>query len=144
MADANATPSTQQQAPPAPPPPAPAPLPPSAAAAALPPQVGPWILERQIGAGSFATVWRARHHTTGEQAAVKAVDRARLAPKLREALAGEVAVLRRARHPNVVRLLDLIEVRRSCVWRVRRSLARTLRAPCFGPLRRLRSRPPLP
>jgi serine/threonine protein kinase len=94
--------------------PTPTPTPPAAPAAPQqhqPARVGPWVLERQIGAGSFATVWRAVHEQTGQQAAVKAVETGRLGAKLRESLASEVAVLRATRHANVVRLLDLIQVR---------------------------------
>ena len=70
-------------------------------------QVGPWRLRHTVGQGSFAVVWRAEHAETGEVAAVKEINTARLSPKLLEGLQREVAVLQRARHPHIVRLLSI-------------------------------------
>ena len=72
--------------------------------------VGSWELEQEIGAGSFAVVWRARHTSTGARAAVKEINAEKLNRKLQESLASEVAVLDQTRHANIVRLLDLIKV----------------------------------
>ena len=66
--------------------------------------MGPWQLRHTVGQGSFAVVWRAEHSETGEVAAVKEINTARLSPKLLEGLQREVAVLQRARHPHIVRL----------------------------------------
>lgn len=66
--------------------------------------MGPWRLRHTVGQGSFAVVWRAEHSETGEVAAVKEINTARLSPKLLEGLQREIAVLQRARHPHIVRL----------------------------------------
>jgi serine/threonine-protein kinase ULK/ATG1 len=76
--------------------------------------VGQWVLEQEIGSGSFAVVWRARHATTGDRAAVKEINTDKLNKKLYESLASEVAVLDQTQHDNIVRLLDLLKVRAHC------------------------------
>jgi hypothetical protein len=73
--------------------------------------VGNWILEGELGRGSFAVVWRARHATSGAPAAVKEINTDKLNKKLQESLASEVAVLSQTKHHNVVGLLDLLKVR---------------------------------
>lgn len=74
--------------------------------------VGSWVLEHEIGAGSFAVVWKAHHSVTGAAAAVKEINTDKLNRKLQESLASEVAVLDRTKHDNIVGLLDLFKVRR--------------------------------
>ncbi|GBF87536.1 hypothetical protein Rsub_00247 [Raphidocelis subcapitata] len=71
--------------------------------------VGAWLLEGELGRGSFAVVWRARHATTGAPAAVKEINTDKLNKKLQESLASEVAVLSQTKHGNVVGLLDLLK-----------------------------------
>ena len=73
--------------------------------------VGSWVLEGELGRGSFAVVWRARHATTGAPAAVKEINTDKLNKKLQESLASEVAVLSQTKHRNIVGLLDLLKVR---------------------------------
>ena len=89
--------------------------------------VGDWALEQEIGAGSFAVVWRARHASSGAPAAVKEINTEKLNRKLQESLASEVAVLDQASHANIVRLLDHLTVCGLCVVcvRVRAGGART-------------------
>ncbi|KIY95997.1 unc51-like kinase [Monoraphidium neglectum] len=71
--------------------------------------VGSWIIEGELGRGSFAVVWRARHATTGAPAAVKEINTDKLNKKLQESLASEVAVLSQTKHRNIVGLLDLLK-----------------------------------
>ena len=85
---------------PAPPPPGPPPPPPR--------RLGPWEVEKQLGRGSFAVVWRARHVQTRRRVALKEIDVAKLNAKLRESLESEIAVLRRVRHENIIRLHDIV------------------------------------
>ncbi|MEW5316189.1 MAG: hypothetical protein WDW38_007574 [Sanguina aurantia] len=70
---------------------------------------GVWQLEHLIGSGSFAVVWKAHHNVTGAPAAVKEINTEKLNKKLQESLASEIAVLRQARHQNIVGLLDMIK-----------------------------------
>ena len=77
-----------------------------------PRRVGDWVLATHIGSGSFAVVWRARHATTGQEAAVKEINLDRLNAKLKQSLESEVSILKRITHENIVRLLEVLEVRR--------------------------------
>jgi len=72
--------------------------------------VGPWVLEQQIGSGSFAVVWRAHHSETNALGAVKEINTEKLNKKLQESLASEIAVLQQTHHRNIVCLLDILKV----------------------------------
>jgi serine/threonine-protein kinase ULK/ATG1 len=73
-------------------------------------EAGHWVLQREIGSGSFAKVWQATHKQTQQVAAVKEINLEKLSKKLQESLASEVAVLKHTQHHNIVCLLDLIKV----------------------------------
>eukprot|EP00882_Tetradesmus_deserticola_P020370 GHRQ01022007.1.p1 GENE.GHRQ01022007.1~~GHRQ01022007.1.p1 ORF type:complete len:107 (-),score=18.06 GHRQ01022007.1:613-933(-) len=90
-----------------------------------PRHVGDWVLELEIGSGSFAKVWRATHKSTQQVAAVKEINMDKLNKKLQESLRSEVTVLRHTKHCNIVCLLDLMQVR--CLG-LRWSLQLALRA----------------
>ncbi len=69
-----------------------------------PKKVGPFILEKRLGAGAMGVVFRARHVPTGKIVAVKLFPPSMLE---NEALVArfrrEMKVLRQLRHPNIVR-----------------------------------------
>ncbi|PIM98854.1 Serine/threonine-protein kinase involved in autophagy [Handroanthus impetiginosus] len=71
--------------------------------------VGDYEVGKQIGAGSFSTVWHARHRKHGTEVAIKEISTARLNPKLQESLKSEIFILKRINHPNIIRLHDMIE-----------------------------------
>ena len=73
-----------------------------------PADLGPdYVLEHQIGVGSFAVVWLARK---GDRSvAVKAVDRGRLTKKLRANLDDEIRILGSVTHPNLVAFVDAVQ-----------------------------------
>ena len=71
--------------------------------------MGMYRLGEQVGAGSFATVWKAVHVETGEEVAVKQINLKRLNRKLRESLESEIAILQHTRHANIIRLHDIIK-----------------------------------
>lgn len=73
--------------------------------------VGDYVVEDRIGSGSFSTVWNGRHRTHGTEVAIKEIVTARLNSKLKESLKSEIFILQKIHHPNIVRLLDMIEVR---------------------------------
>lgn len=65
------------------------------------PQIDGFDVDRLIGKGAFATVWRAQHLETGRDAAIKII-RADLATDLVfERFAREVQVMRRMDHPGI-------------------------------------------
>ena len=80
--------------------------------AQLPRVVGAWVLEGELGRGSFVVVHRAHHTESGQPAAVKEINTDKLNKKLQESLASEVSVLSQTKHRNVVGLLDLLKVGR--------------------------------
>ena len=80
------------------------------AAPDAPRRIGNWLLEGELGRGSFAVVYRASHCTSGAPAAVKEINTDKLNKKLQESLASEVAVLSQTKHRNIVGLLDLLKV----------------------------------
>lgn len=72
--------------------------------------VGNYVLEKQIGSGSFSVVWRARHiHRRGYEVAIKEIATQKLTHKLRESLFSETKILRQINHPNIIRLHDIVE-----------------------------------
>jgi serine/threonine-protein kinase ULK/ATG1 len=74
---------------------------------AAPTDLGPgYKVERQIGTGSFATVWLATKDQT--PVAIKAVDRSRLTKKLRANLDDEIKILGSVKHPNLVAFVDAV------------------------------------
>ena len=86
-----------------PPPPQPAP--------AATRMIGQWQVEKQIGRGSFAVVWRARHATSRVKVAIKEIKLEKLNRKLRESLESEISVLQRSKHDNIIKLHEIIKVR---------------------------------
>mmetsp|Transcript_46299 Transcript_46299/g.75577 ORF Transcript_46299/g.75577 Transcript_46299/m.75577 type:complete len:655 (+) Transcript_46299:90-2054(+) len=68
--------------------------------------IGDYVISRKLGAGSFATVYRAQNRVTGLEVAVKAIAKEKLNRKLQENLESEISILKQLRHPNIVKLLD--------------------------------------
>lgn len=68
-------------------------------------QVAGYILDRRIGKGSYATVWKGRVESGDEAVAVKVISRQTITETAQ--LRQEVEVLRRISHPNIVRFRDL-------------------------------------
>ncbi|GAB2275033.1 CBL-interacting serine/threonine-protein kinase 3 [Dionaea muscipula] len=71
--------------------------------------VGKYELGRTIGEGTFAKVKFARNTQTGEPAAIKILDKEKvLKHKMAEQIRREVATMKRIKHPNVVRLHEVM------------------------------------
>ncbi|XP_059305522.1 serine/threonine-protein kinase ATG1c-like isoform X2 [Lycium ferocissimum] len=71
--------------------------------------VGDYVVGKQIGVGSFSTVWHARHRAHGTEVAIKEIVTARLNNKLQDSLKSEIVILQKINHPNIIRLHDMIE-----------------------------------
>lgn len=61
----------------------------------------------QIGHGKFSVVYRAIHKSTGEEFAVKIVDKSKIGVQERELLRSEIAILRLLSHKHVIYLKDV-------------------------------------
>ncbi|KAF9186551.1 Serine/threonine-protein kinase [Haplosporangium sp. Z 767] len=72
-------------------------------------QVGDYVVEQEIGRGSFATVYKGYHKVTKEPVAIKSVLRSKLTKKLLENLASEINILKGIRHDHIVALVDCKE-----------------------------------
>jgi len=69
--------------------------------------VGDYVVTHRLGSGSFATVYRGQHKTTGVVVAIKAISLSRLDRKSLENLEGEISIMQRVNHRNIVRMLDI-------------------------------------
>lgn len=75
-----------------------------------PRRVGPYEIGATIGQGTFGKVKRGTHTATGQQVAIKLLERSRLVDAAdKERLRREIGIMRRVGHVNVVRLLDVID-----------------------------------
>ena len=68
------------------------------------------LLERLGGRPPSTVVWRAVSRSTGAPVAVKQVRLAGLPARLRDSLDCEVRFLAAVSHPNIIRLIDVIQV----------------------------------
>lgn len=73
--------------------------------------IGEYAVGRQIGSGSFSVVWEGRHLVDGSVVAIKEIAMSRLSKKLQDSLMSEIFILRKINHPNIIRFIDMIEVR---------------------------------
>ncbi|GBG63098.1 hypothetical protein CBR_g36585 [Chara braunii] len=71
--------------------------------------IGDYIVTQQIGSGSFAVVWKGRHKLTSTEVAIKEIATDKLNRKLQDSLESEVAILKRANHPNIIHLLEIVK-----------------------------------
>lgn len=72
---------------------------------------GLYDLGEKLGKGHYAVVKTARHVFTGEQVAVKVIDKTKLDEISREHLMKEVRCMKLVQHPNVVKLYEVIDTK---------------------------------
>ncbi|XP_048492888.1 CBL-interacting protein kinase 32 isoform X7 [Beta vulgaris subsp. vulgaris] len=71
--------------------------------------VGKYELGRTIGEGTFAKVKFARSSQTGDPVAIKILDKEKvLKNKMAEQIRREIATMKRIKHPNVIRLYEVM------------------------------------
>lgn len=71
-------------------------------------QIGPYRVQRRVGAGAFATVWLATHPKTGQSVAVKVLaDNWSEDPDTRGRFLNEARIMRRIRSPRLVQVHDI-------------------------------------
>lgn len=72
-------------------------------------RIGDFVVEKEIGKGSFAVVHKGYRIQPREPVAIKIVIRKKLTPKLLDNLEGEIAILKAIQHPNIVELKDCLK-----------------------------------
>ena len=72
-------------------------------------RIGDFIVENEIGKGSFAVVHKGYRIQPREPVAIKIVIRKKLTPKLLDNLEGEIAILKAIHHPNIVELKECLK-----------------------------------
>ncbi|PWN52498.1 kinase-like protein [Violaceomyces palustris] len=72
-------------------------------------RIGDFTLDKEIGKGSFATVYKGYRVRPREPVAIKVVTRKKLTAKLLDNLEGEIAILKAINHPNIVELKDCLK-----------------------------------
>ncbi|KAF5404931.1 Non-specific serine/threonine protein kinase [Paragonimus heterotremus] len=71
--------------------------------------LGRYKLDRTIGTGNFAKVKLATHLSTGKQVAIKIIDKSELSSSSRKKLSREVNLMKGLDHPNIIKLLEIID-----------------------------------
>ncbi|OHT13803.1 CAMK family protein kinase [Tritrichomonas foetus] len=77
---------------------------------AIPHTIGNYILKRQIGKGSFATVWRAEHRLAKTFVAIKIVDNSSLQTEdAKTRFVREINLIKQMDHPFISKLFEVID-----------------------------------
>ncbi|MDP2436147.1 MAG: protein kinase, partial [archaeon] len=63
-----------------------------------------------LGEGAFAKVYRGRHLKTGEEVAIKVIEKANVGNEV-GSLTAEVNILKSVQHPSIIRLKNLYETK---------------------------------
>lgn len=76
----------------------------------VPPTIGNYVLKRQIGKGSFATVWRAEHKLAKKAVAIKVIQNTSIATQdAKTRFLREVNLIKQMDHPFISKLFEVIE-----------------------------------
>jgi serine/threonine protein kinase len=74
-------------------------------------EVGSFVLDKQVGEGAFASVWRARHKIAGHPVAIKVISKAGISTQVAQTrLQREIAFLKRMEHPFVAEFFQDIDL----------------------------------
>ncbi|CAM9764369.1 unnamed protein product, partial [Choristocarpus tenellus] len=74
--------------------------------------INKYRVEKEVGKGSYGSVYSVVHVSTGVRYAMKVINKAKNGPRsdrLRESLQREVEVMKKLRHPNLVTLWEVID-----------------------------------
>ncbi|KAF7366818.1 Serine/threonine-protein kinase ATG1 [Mycena sanguinolenta] len=76
-------------------------------------ELRPYVIETDIGKGSFATVYKGYHEGTNQSVAIKTVLRQKLSAKLFENLQSEIQILKSLSHRHITKLIDIVRTDRN-------------------------------
>ncbi|ESO02651.1 hypothetical protein HELRODRAFT_66187 [Helobdella robusta] len=76
-------------------------------------KIGKYRLIKTIGKGNFAKVKLAKHIPTGQEVAIKIIDKTQLNTSSLQKLFREVKVMKCLNHPNIVKLYEVIQTERT-------------------------------
>jgi len=72
--------------------------------------IGNYVIGKSIGEGTFGKVRLGTHRQTGENVAIKILEKTRITDVTDvERVAREIHILKLIRHPNIVQLYEIIE-----------------------------------
>lgn len=76
-----------------------------------PQALGPYVIQRILGEGTTGKVKLAYHRETGQQVAIKIISKSAFdhKPNLQTKVQREIALMRVIDHPNVLKLIDVLE-----------------------------------
>lgn len=66
-------------------------------------------IESVIGKGSFATVRKGKHRSSGDRVAIKIISKRKMSQEDKLALQNEIDIMKQVDHPNIVKLYDTFE-----------------------------------
>ncbi|GAU88710.1 hypothetical protein RvY_01351-2 [Ramazzottius varieornatus] len=75
--------------------------------------IGKYRLMKTIGKGNFAKVKLAKHLPTGQEVAIKIIDKTQLNPSSLQKLFREVRIMKMLDHPNIVKLFQVIDTEKT-------------------------------
>lgn len=70
-------------------------------------KIGHYMLQRQIGSGSFAKVYKGRNTQTNEQIAIKMISKENMDSAKLSSIEKEINIMRLLQHPNVISIKDI-------------------------------------
>ncbi|OUZ99363.1 Protein kinase domain [Macleaya cordata] len=71
--------------------------------------VGKYFLREKLGEGPLSIIWKAEHRSSGEEVVLKQVSLSKLNRNLKDCLDCELNFLSSVNHPNIIRLIDVIQ-----------------------------------
>eukprot|EP01132_Coremiostelium_polycephalum_P001530 gene1530-1926_t len=72
-------------------------------------KIGEYALGDKIGKGAFGQVFKGLNSKTGEFVAIKQIDRCKIESKTLQSLKGEIEILQKLKHNNIVKVLGCLE-----------------------------------
>ncbi|KAJ7092776.1 kinase-like protein [Mycena belliarum] len=76
-------------------------------------ELRPYVIDREIGKGSFATVYKGYNEESHQAVAIKTVLRQKLSAKLFENLQSEIQILKSLSHRHITKLIDIVRTERN-------------------------------